>query len=131
MSAELANKLGFYYVIFQQIPNTDRVNCWIDGKDFPEIMKKDALVGFLNQLGYQADLTRKMVEAFTESSFFIWEVEEEKIRRLSNVAEELSIAEAVSQKRKELMSTRREERIDTQMGWKHEIDSSGNLNLLK
>lgn len=131
MSAELANKLGFYYVIFQQIPNTDRINCWIDGKDFPEIMKKDTLVGFLNQLGYQADLTRKMVEAFTESSFFIWEVEEEKIRRLSNMTEELSIAEEISRKRKELISTRREERIDTQMGWKHEIDSSGNLNLLK
>ena len=86
-NSELTDKLGFYYVVFQPTLDDDIIKCWIDGDESFELYSPKELIKFCNILGIDQDVERALKEAFGQTSFWLWDVGERKVRRLSSTYE--------------------------------------------
>lgn len=81
--SDLTDKLGFYYVVFQRMMDDNYIKCWIDGNEDYEIYTQEELLNFCNILGIDSEMTVRLKNAFCETSIFLWDVEDRKVRRLS------------------------------------------------
>ena len=86
--SELTDKLGFYFLVFQRTLNPDIIKCWIDGDERYELYKRDEVLNLCNALGYDMEVDVALRSAFDETSFWLWDVEDRKVRRLSSIGNE-------------------------------------------
>lgn len=80
----LVEKLGFYFVVFQPSLKPGQLRCWIDGNESYELYTEDDLLRFCNMNGIDQDVERDLKIAFSQTSFWLWDVENRKIKRLSS-----------------------------------------------
>lgn len=101
--SDLTDKLGFYYVVFQRMMDDNYIKCWIDGNEDYEIYTQEELLNFCNILGIDSEMTVRLKNAFCETSIFLWDVEERKVKRLYATSElpKKNIFDALKDKTKE------------------------------
>ena len=101
--SDLTDKLGFYFVVFQRTLKGDYIKCWIDGNEDFELYTRAELINFCNILGLDIETEIKLKKAFDETSIFLWDVEERKVKRLSATSElpKKNIFDALKDKTKE------------------------------
>lgn len=88
----LSAVLGFYYVIFQQYSDT-YVKCWIDGSENWNLFEVEKFLDFSQKDGLDYETLIKLKDCLTESSVFLWSVDNKTIRRLSPSFEQESLTQ--------------------------------------
>ena len=82
MGKILQKELGFYIVVFQSQFN-GLVKCWIDGSEDWTYYSVEEFMNFASKEGSTYQLRQTLKNCLSESSFFIWIVEEDVVKRLS------------------------------------------------
>lgn len=83
----LVEKLGFYFVVFQPSLKPGQLRCWIDGNESYELYTEDDLLRFCNINGIDQEVERDLKTAFSQTSLWLWDIENRKIKRLSSTYE--------------------------------------------
>lgn len=76
-----SSKLGFFFVIFQSQLN-GYIKCWMDGKESWDYYSVDEIFDLLEKLDDSYKIKLSLAEAFSQTSFFLWDVDANKVTRL-------------------------------------------------
>ena len=90
--------IGFYFLIFQSQLN-GFLKCWIDGSDSYSFYTQKEILDFAIKTENPNLIIPPLKNAFSQTSFFIWDVNENKITRLRSNQQEESIRSFINDKK--------------------------------
>lgn len=82
MVDNVTNVLGFSFLIFQRGLGTF-IKCWFNGSQDWSFFSKEELIGFASKIECSYEFKIKLLDCLSTYSIFLWDVENESIRRLS------------------------------------------------
>lgn len=95
MEKSLAEELGFYYVVMQRSLSNYYINCWIDGSETSDFYTKEELLNFVKKSPKFYELSTALQDVFNETSIFLWDVENNIIRRVSPTADSENLSKDI------------------------------------
>lgn len=102
MSKKLAEDLGLYFILFHKWVN-GYVKCWLNGSDQPKIYSSDEFIALSQKSGLNYKLRLKIQDCLTESSIFLWDVENDIIKPLTPQQADSNLGEILQQKSAEMI----------------------------
>jgi hypothetical protein len=93
-----SSTIGFYFLIFQSQLN-GFLKCWIDGSDSYSFYTQKEILDFASKTENPNLIIPSLKNAFSQTSFFIWNVNENKITRLRSNQQEESIRSFINDKK--------------------------------
>lgn len=109
------NELGFYFMIFQPDNSRNRVKYWLDGEKAYNFMRFDV---FKRLVPSAMEIIFNL--ALRESSIFLWDVAESKIRRLHFTGDEPPLSDWIRAKKTQNAKEEPRDGTHEQM-WKHRV----------
>lgn len=91
-----AEELGFYYLMYQPNPPKERVRAWLDGEPTCKYYSYSDLMKLIPY-----DMQPTIKKTLMEYSFFLWDVQDAHVRRLSSKGEKIPIVEWIKHKKTE------------------------------
>lgn len=121
MDKRLSEVLGFFFMVYQKDPRKTYVTCWLDGDDEPEYYTEKDIIGFATKLENDYKTVSRLKDTFTETSFFMWDVDNKKIKRLSAGYEPREISPIIF----EQMKDKKPLSNNYQIGWRGVLNEQG------
>ena len=117
MEINLASVLGFYFLVFQNYPNS-YAKCWIDGSDEWSFIPKDELRDYTQKAYPDPLLLGKLEDCFNDYDLHLWDVEAGTISKLTPSFRQ----EELREKLKEMGQPTPNKGDTYQVGWSSSID---------
>lgn len=102
MSKKLAEDLGLYFILFHKW-YSGYVKCWLNGSDQAKLYSTDEFIALSQKSGLNYKLRLKIQDCLTESSIFLWDVENDVIKPLTPQQAESNLGEVLQQKSAEMI----------------------------
>lgn len=134
---KLEDLIGFYYLVMIMNPINGYVKCWLDGNEDWRYIPLDDLIRMSQLAGDNRDLQNKLLAALQETSYWLWDVHNGTIKKLTIASDELRASYLLANRKTvdDYKSTPQNNNYDPLKGstsfWRGDIktDNQGNIKI--